>query len=98
MGCILVVGGCGFIGSHTSLTLLQKGHKVVILDNLSNSSPLVIKRISKIIGLSEFEINSRLTLFKGDIRDKKFIEKLFLYQINQENPISSVFHFAGLNL
>ena len=96
MDCILVVGGCGFIGSHTCLTLLKQGYDIVILDNLTNSSRLVIDRISKILCFTETELNSRLTLIEGDIRDHRFIDNLFIDQINRNKPISSVFHFAGL--
>ena len=42
---VLVTGGAGFIGSHTVVELLQTGYEVVIIDNFSNSSPLVLKRI-----------------------------------------------------
>lgn len=44
---ILVTGGTGFIGSHTSVLLLQSGHDVVIADNLVNSKPTVIDSIEK---------------------------------------------------
>ena len=41
---ILVTGGCGFIGSHTSLALLEKGYELVIVDSLVNSFPIVIRK------------------------------------------------------
>ena len=47
---ILVTGGCGFIGSHTVVQLLERGEEVVILDNLSNSKRTCIERIEKITG------------------------------------------------
>ncbi len=47
---ILVTGGTGYIGSHTCVELLSAGHEVVIADNLSNSSILVLQRIEKITG------------------------------------------------
>ena len=42
---ILVTGGAGYIGSHTCVELLNKGHEVVVLDNLSNSSELALDRV-----------------------------------------------------
>ena len=47
---VLVTGGTGFIGSHTCVELLEKGHDVVIIDNLVNSSPKVVDRIRAITG------------------------------------------------
>ncbi len=44
---ILLTGGAGYIGSHTAVVLAHAGHKVVLLDNFSNSSPEVIERIEK---------------------------------------------------
>ena len=46
---ILVTGGCGFIGSHTCVELLEKGYSVIIVDNLINSSSQVIKKIEIIV-------------------------------------------------
>ena len=81
---ILVTGGAGFIGSHAIVELLNKGYSVVALDNLSNSKPLVIKRIQEITGKSyEF--------LEGDIRDSKLLKDLF-----SNHTIDSVMHFAGL--
>ena len=81
---ILVTGGAGFIGSHAIVELLNEGYSVVALDNLSNSKPLVIKRIEEITGKS-FEF------VKGDIRDAHLLKDLFL-----KHSIDSVMHFAGL--
>ena len=44
---ILLTGGAGFIGSHTAVELLNKGHEIVIADNFSNASPAVVERITK---------------------------------------------------
>lgn len=82
---ILVTGGTGYIGSHTTVELLNAGHKVVIVDNLSNSKALVVDRIEKITG-------KRPTFIKCDLLDKDALEKVFA-----EHPdIDSVVHFAGL--
>jgi UDP-glucose 4-epimerase len=81
---ILVTGGLGYIGSHTVVELINKGFKVVILDNLSNSKKSVLKRIQKIT-LTE------PTLYIGDVQDRNFLRKVL-----QKEAINSVIHFAGL--
>ena len=48
---ILVTGGTGFIGSHTTVELQNAGYKVVIVDNLSNSQANVVDGIEKITGV-----------------------------------------------
>ena len=47
---IIVTGGAGYIGSHTCLELLNAGHDVTVIDNLSNSSEDALKRVGKICG------------------------------------------------
>ena len=42
---ILVTGGAGYIGSHTAVELLEAGHDVVVVDNLSNASPKAVERV-----------------------------------------------------
>lgn len=81
---ILVTGGAGYIGSHTCVELLSKGHDIVIVDNFSNSKPEVLNRIKEITG-KEFRF------YKADILDKEGLNKIF-----QENDINAVIHFAGL--
>lgn len=81
---ILVTGGMGYIGSHTCVELLQAGHDVVILDNLSNSKAAVQQRIEGISGKSTVFINA-------DIRDRAAMEAAFA-----AHPIDAVIHFAGL--
>ena len=54
--CVLVTGGAGFIGSHTSLVLLEKGYELVVLDNFENSSPEALKRVCELTGLSLIHI------------------------------------------
>ena len=48
--CILVTGGSGYIGSHTTLALVEAGFRVVIVDNLCNSSVLVLDRLRELAG------------------------------------------------
>ncbi|MBL6742721.1 MAG: NAD-dependent epimerase/dehydratase family protein, partial [Synechococcus sp. BS301-5m-G53] len=52
MAKILVTGGAGFIGSHTCLVLLDAGHEVVVVDNLSNSSLASLNRVASLAGVA----------------------------------------------
>lgn len=81
---VFVTGGCGYIGSHTCIELIQQGLEPVIIDNLYNSKEIVLDRIQKITG-------KRPKFYQGDIRDKNLLNKIF-----EENNITSVIHFAGL--
>ena len=87
---ILVTGGTGFIGSHTVVELLELGNKVVIYDNLCNSSPIVIERIRSIVGTTLKKVIP-LTFVEGDIRDTAKLTHLF-----STYDFDSVIHFAGL--
>ena len=81
---VLLTGGAGFIGSHTAVELINAGYKVIIADNLSNSSEKVIDRIEEITG-------KRPIFYKIDVKNKEELTKVF-----EENEIESVIHFAGL--
>lgn len=81
---VLVTGGVGFIGSHTVVELLQTGHEVVVVDNLSNSSPVVLQRIAEITGVAP-------ELVVGDICDAELLQNVF----KTFRP-DAVVHFAGL--
>ncbi len=81
---ILVTGGAGYIGSHTSLELLNAGHSVVCVDNLLNSKYEAVKRVEKLTGKS-------IKFYEADIRDKDAMRKVFA-----ENKIDAVINFAGL--
>ena len=50
MGKILVTGGAGYIGTHTSVELLNAGKDIVVLDNFSNSNPQALENVKKITG------------------------------------------------
>lgn len=95
MKTILVTGGCGFIGSHTSYTLLKKGYKVLIIDSNINSSEKVIDTISLLLEKDGI-FDPKLDFIKGDLRDIDLIDKIFEKSKLKNQPISSVFHFAGL--
>ena len=84
MDTVLVTGGAGYIGSHTVLLLLEAGRRVLVLDNLSNSSRESLERVAAITG-------KRAEFVEGDIRDTALLDRLF-----QEHEIGSVIHFAGL--
>ncbi|HET8740095.1 MAG TPA: UDP-glucose 4-epimerase GalE [Acidimicrobiia bacterium] len=60
---VLVTGGAGFIGSHTVVALMEAGHEPVVIDNLSNAEPSVIRRIGEITG-------SAPEFFERDVRDR----------------------------
>lgn len=81
---ILVTGGTGFIGSHTTVELIQNGYNVVIVDNLSNSNASVVDGIEKITGVRpEFE--------KVDCCDYAAMENVF----EKHKGISGIIHFAA---
>ena len=82
---ILVTGGTGYIGSHTTVELLNIGEDVIIVDNLSNSKLCVLDRIEKITG-------KRPVFIKCDLLDKETLDKVFC----DYPEIDSVIHFAGL--
>lgn len=81
---ILVTGGLGYIGSHTCVALLDAGHEVVVVDNLSNSKQSVFDRITRIVG-RDFDF------VPADVRDRAAMEAIFASQ-----NIEAVIHFAGL--
>ena len=81
---ILVTGGTGYIGSHTSVVLLENGFDVLIVDNLSNSNPEVVDKITQIAGKApEF---TRL-----DLCDEKGLMDYF----SRNSDIEGVIHFAA---
>ncbi|RLV93060.1 Bifunctional protein gal10 [Spathaspora sp. JA1] len=81
---ILVTGGAGYIGSHTVIELINNGYKVVIVDNLSNSSYDAVARI-------EFIVKQHVPFFKVDLRDSEKLNEVFIHY-----KISGVIHFAAL--
>ena len=81
---ILVTGGCGYLGSHCAVELINSGFNVVLLDNLRNSN---ITTVDKIQSLT----NKKCELIKSDIRDYKNLEEVF-----KKYNFEAVFHFAGL--
>ncbi|MCI2082758.1 MAG: UDP-glucose 4-epimerase GalE [Bacteroidales bacterium] len=80
---VLVTGGTGYIGSHTTVELIEAGFKVIIADNLSNSKEGVLDDIEKITGV-------RPAFYREDCTDRKNFGKIF-----KENGIDAVIHFAA---
>lgn len=76
----LITGGCGFIGSHLAEKLLDLGHQVIIIDNLSSGQKK---------NLSGFENHHALTVIRADIRDRSEIAPYF-------SGVDWVFHLAGI--
>ena len=81
---ILVTGGTGYIGSHTTVELIEEGFEPIIVDNLYNSEAVVIDRIQKITG-----VKPHLEVF--DLCDQEKLDRF----IQKNNDISAVIHFAA---
>lgn len=80
---VLVTGGCGYIGSHTIVELLNNGYKVISIDDFSNSKPNVLDKIKKITGKD-------IKFYELNICDKEKLRQVF-----EQNQIDAVIHFAG---
>ena len=85
MARVLVTGGTGYIGSHTAVELIENGHDVVIVDNLSNSREDTIAGIEQITG-------KKPDFHCFDLCDKAKVFKLF----KEYNSIDAIIHFAAL--
>jgi UDP-glucose 4-epimerase len=81
---ILVTGGAGYIGSHTCVELLNAGHGVLVLDNLSNSDEESLSRVRQITGKA-------LDFVKADLRDLNALRAAL-----SKVSVDAVIHFAGL--
>lgn len=81
---LLVAGGAGYIGTHTVVELLADGHEVVVVDNLSNSSAEVLRRVEQITG-------RRVPFYQIDLADKEALCNVF-----REHSFDAAIHFAGL--
>jgi UDP-glucose 4-epimerase len=82
---ILVTGGCGYIGSHTIVDLIEKGFQVVCLDNLSNADESALEGIRSITG-------KQVTNYKVDLCDSKTLSKVF----EEHLDLAGIIHFAAL--
>lgn len=81
---ILVTGGAGYIGSHTVVELLNVGHEVVVVDNLSNSKEEALRRVEELTG-------KLVSFHKIDLLDEAGLEEVF-----SQHHVDAVIHFAGL--
>ncbi|MCL2514057.1 MAG: UDP-glucose 4-epimerase GalE, partial [Oscillospiraceae bacterium] len=81
---VLITGGAGYIGSHTAVELLNSGKDIVVIDNFSNSGPVVLDRVRELTG-------SDFPFYNCDIRDKFNLSAIF-----EKERIDSVIHFAAL--
>lgn len=81
---ILVTGGAGYVGSHTTLALIQAGYEVVVLDNLSNSSPIALQRVAQLSG-------EHVEFVEGDVCDQILLKRLF-----KSYDFDAVMHFSGV--
>lgn len=81
---ILVTGGAGYIGSHTTLELLQAGHSVTVIDNFSNSKETSLARVQELAGRT-------LSFLELDLLDKDVLGSVFAHRV-----VDAVIHFAGI--
>lgn len=81
---ILVAGGAGYIGSHTTLALLEAGYEVVVVDNFCNSHPEALRRVERLAGRG-------FSVQRLDLRDRPVLAGVF-----QQHKIEAVIHFAAL--
>lgn len=84
---IIVAGGAGYIGSHVCVELLNAGHKALVIDNFSNSSPKALERIAEIAGADA-------ELLKADLADPADTEKI-VAAVKAFRPDGAI-HLAGL--
>ena len=81
---ILVTGGAGYIGTHTLVELLDRGHDVVVVDNYVNSHPESLDRVREITGKT-------FPFYEANVCDEVALDRIF-----DENKVDCVIHFAGL--
>lgn len=81
---ILITGGCGYIGSHTCIELINAGFELVVIDNLCNSSIESLKRVEALV-------SCKIPFYQVDVRDEKSLIGIF-----KSHSIDGVIHFAGL--
>src|SRR5690625_2425267 len=80
---VLVTGGMGYVGSHTVVELIEANYEVIIVDNLTNSSTDVIKRIKEIT-------NKEVIFYNVNLLNKEYLSQVF-----RQHSIEAVIHFAG---
>lgn len=83
MGNILVTGGAGYIGSHTAVELNQAGYVPIILDDFSNSDPVIIEGLKQILGYDPI-------VYQGDCNDWQQLKEIL-----KNHKIGGIIHFAA---
>ena len=81
---VLVTGGAGYIGSITTLGLLEQGHEAIVFDNFVNSKPAVLDRIAALAG-------RKPALVRGDVANRALVERVL-----HDERVEAVIHFAAL--
>lgn len=81
---VLLTGGAGYIGSHTALALLERGHEVLVLDDFSNSSPEAVRRVSELSG-------AQVPVIDADLSDGRAAARAL-----EGSVFDAVIHLAGL--
>ncbi len=82
---VLLTGGAGYIGAHTAIALIEAGHEVLVVDDLSGTSAEAVARIERITGAS-------VPLLAADVRDKEALTAF----VREHAPVDAVVHLAGL--
>ena len=77
MKTVLVTGGCGYIGSHTCISLIKSGYNVVIIDSLINSYKNSYEKILLILRKEHKIFNNKIKFIQSDLRNKKFFQSYF---------------------
>ncbi|WP_374311825.1 UDP-glucose 4-epimerase GalE [Microbacterium sp.] len=82
---VLLTGGAGYIGAHTAVALIEAGHDVLVVDDLSGTSAEAVARIERITGAS-------VPLLVADVRDREALSAF----VREHAPVDAVIHLAGL--
>ncbi len=82
---VLLTGGAGYIGAHTAVALVEAGHDVLVVDDLSNSSAEAVARVERITGAT-------IPLLSADARDADALTAF----VREHAPVDAVIHLAGL--
>ena len=96
MKSILVTGGAGYIGSHISLSLLEKGFNVYSIDSFINSTNKSIEILKKYSEVNCDQFSRNFNFYNGDIRNANLLIDIFNQSKKNNSPIEAVIHFAGL--
>ena len=83
---LLITGGCGFIGSHLCLLLLERGYNVFSVDSHINSSKHTLNRVKKILN-DKLSIDNHLYNYSGDIRNSDILKRIFNDARELKRPI-----------